>query len=225
MPSIPEADRATPITRDDLPGLDGREVALRNADLALLGRAVFSVGGAPVGFQRVPGAVSVSPSGQPAVWFRLTWSGLPLLVAASTALADAVAQSLADVGVDQLGASGLELLSQLMLAPLLPAGLTLREAACSREALTEMPEVTEPLGTWQGRHLDSGEPSGHWLALWAEPRFPLAALLGAVAGLASSHRPHALAALPIALPLVAARWSVDADQLLDLAVGDVLILG
>lgn len=225
QPPTPEAGLETPVTFDDLPLLEGREVALRNADLALLGRAVFSVGGAPIRFQRTPGVAAASLRSPAAAWLWLSWSGQPLLAAASAPLAEAVAQSVADAGLEQLGPSGIELFAQLMLAPLLPDGLTLRQAALSREAMSEMPALREPLGTWQGRHLESGEPSGHWLALWAGPQFPLAALLGAVAGLASSRLAPALAALPVAMPLVAARWSVEADQLLDLAVGDVLMLG
>lgn len=220
------SDRADgPITWDDLEVLDAREVAHRNADLALLSRLVFAVGGAPVRFAWSSCTESDLASSRSAAWLWLTWSGMPLLVAVSPALADAVGQSVADLGMDQLGDSGIDLFAQLMLAPHLPAGLTLRQAALEREHLAELPQGLELLGVWQGRHRDSGESSGHRLWLWAEPGFPLAALLGAVAGLAAQRLPSALASLPVTLPLVAARWQVEADQLLDLAVGDVLILG
>jgi len=220
------ADRADgPITWEDLEVLDAREVACKNADLALLAPLVFDVGGAPVRFGWVPCVDSDLASLESAAWLWLTWSGMPLLVAASPALADAVTQSVADLGMDQLGDTGIDLFAQLMLAPNLPPGLTLRQAALARERLAELPQGLEPLGVWQGRHRDSGEPSGHRLLLWAGPGFPLAALLGAVAGLAAQRLRPALASLPLALPLVAARWQVGADQLLDLAVGDVLILG
>jgi len=43
--------------------------------------------------------------------------------------------------------------------------------------------------------------------------------------LATQQLPAPLAAVPIALPLVAARWQVRANELQDLAVGDVLVLG
>ena len=42
--------------------------------------------------------------------------------------------------------------------------------------------------------------------------------------MASARLPSPLGALPISMPLVAARWQVEAHDLLDLAVGDVLIL-
>lgn len=214
-----------PITREDLPWLDAREVALRNADLARLGRAVFSVGGVPLRFERVPLEPQAAPARAAGTWLWLSWSGLPLLAAISPALSDAVTQSMADVAVDQLGDSGLSLFAQLMLAPHLPAGLTLRQAARTREAMVELPQGLEPLGLWQGRHLDAGEPSGHEVVLWAGPDFPISALLGAVARLASATSASPLSDFPIDLPLVAARWSVDAEVLQDLAVGDVLMLG
>jgi hypothetical protein len=206
---------------NDLAELDGEAVSRRNADLSRLGRCIFSIGGAPVRFEWSPDSVETFQS---AVWLRLTWSGLPMLVVVSDALAEAVAQSLADLGIGQLGASGLELFAHLMLAPRLPQGLVLTEAALSLEALSEGPQELQSLGVWKGRHIRSDEPSGHLLQLSVGPDFPLESLLNACAGWASSSLPPPLAGLPIALPLVVARWCVDADQLLDLAVGDVLIL-
>lgn len=216
--------RVVPLTVGELPALDVREVVRCNASLAHLARQVFAVGGVPVQFRWAPMTDPDLPAGHD-TWLWLDWSGMPLLVAASPALSNAVSLALADVSVDQLGEPGLDVLGQLMLAPRLPAGLSLHQAAPSRSALLGVPQGLEPLGVWQGWHGTSGEPSGHRLALWAEPAFPLAALLTAMASLATSRRPSPLASMPIALPLVAARWQVDAGQLHDLAVGDVLMLG
>ena len=212
-----------PVGWDDLPTLNAQEVALRNANLMQLAPWVFAVAGVPVRFAWAPFAEQDAAAAS--AWLWLSWSGLPVVAAVSPGLADAVAQSVAEVAVDQLGESGIDLFAQLMLAPRLPAGLTLRQAALSREGLPAVPQWLEPLGTWRGHHPGSGEPSGHGVSLWAGPGFPLAAMLGSVASLASSRRRSPLAALPIALPLIAARWCVDADQLQDLAVGDVLVVG
>jgi hypothetical protein len=214
-----------PITREDLPLLDAREVELRNADLGRLGPLVFSVAGVPLRFERAPDTAHQTAPPPAGTWLWLSWAGLPLLAAVSPAFSDAVTQSMADVALDQLGESGLNLFAQLMLAPRLPTGLTLRQATRTREALQEMPQGLELLGRWQGRHLNSGEPSWHQVSLWGAADFPLGALLDALAHLAFSRRASPLARFPIALPLVAARWSVDAEVLQDLAVGDVLMLG
>lgn len=222
-----------PLGWDDLTALEAASVALRNADLAMLGRRVFTVGGVPVQFQHealapqgVAGSAPSEPSAsEPAVWLWLEWSGTPLLAGVSAAWAGAVAQTLAGQALDQLGEPGLDLLCQLQLAPRLPAGLTLRQAALTREALHGLPTGLQCLGAWVGRHQATHEPSAHVAQLWTGPGFPLQVFLGAFKPLAHEQLPSPLAALPIALPLVAARWRVDADELQDLAVGDVLILG
>lgn len=237
-----------PVGWSDLPALDAAAVALRNADLALLGRCVFTVGGVPVRFeQEVPAleraaahaqlapaeqpVLTVAPAalvGEPAVWLWLEWSGVPLLAGVSAAWAGAVAQTLAGQGLDQLGEPGLDLLCQFQLAPRLPAGLTLRQAALSRQALHDLQNQAGGLtclGDWAGRHPATGEPSAHAVQLWAGPGFALQALLRAFLPLATQQLPAPLAAMPIALPLVAARWRVAANELQDLTVGDVLILG
>lgn len=234
-----------PVGWDDLPALDAAAVALRNADLALLGRSVFTVGGVPVRFQQdalalqqgVPGAqpgpfeepaLTAAPAWEPAVWLWLEWSGAPLLAGVSAAWAGAVAQTLAGQGLDQLGEPGLDLLCQFQLAPRLPAGLTLRQAALSRAALHDLQNQAgglTRLGAWVGRHAATQEPSAHAVQLWAAPGFALQALLRAFLPLATQQLPAPLAAMPLALPLVAARWHVAANELQDLTVGDVLILG
>ena len=219
-----------PLGWDDLPALESAAVALRNADLALLGRRVFMVGGVPVQFQHealapMGTAGAVSAQSEPAVWLWLEWSGAPLLAGVSKAWSAAVAQTLAGQALDQLGEAGLDLLCQLRLAPLLPAGLILRQAALTRQALHDLPPGLQGLGSWVGRHQTTLEPSAHVAQLWAGPGFAVQALLFAFTSLAREQLPSPLAAMPIALPLVAARWRVDADELQDLAVGDVLILG
>ena len=209
---------------DELPMLDGREVARRNADLAQMGRLVFSVGGASVRFTRTPCDQAITEAPREAVWLSLHWAGMPVLGAVSPALAHAVALSLADQDLEQLGPESVGLFAQIVLAPLWPAGLVLRQAAVAYERLTGMPEGLQALGTWVGRHQNTGEPSGHAVTLWAAPDFPLAALLEACTGWASARLPSPLEGFPVELPLVAARWSVEAGQLADLAVGDVLLL-
>ena len=122
-----------PIGMAALPELDGREVKLCNADLAQLSRLVFTLGGIPLRFERGQGVRNDEAALSPAVWLRLDWSGLPLMVGASSALAEAVAQAVANVGLDQLGESGFDLFAQLMLSPLLPAGMVLCQGALARD--------------------------------------------------------------------------------------------
>lgn len=166
---------------------------------------------------------AVQPTVEPAVWLWLEWAGAPMLAGLSAAWAGAATQA-AGVGLEQLSDETLDLLAHLRLSARLPAGLVLRQAAFRREALADLPKGLVPIGGWTGRHLSTDEASGHAVRLWAEPGFPVQSLLRAFEPFVSEVLPSPLAQLPIALPLVAARWSVDAGELRDLAVGDVLLI-
>jgi hypothetical protein len=241
-------DPAAALGLADLAALDAGEAARRNADLAYLARRVFRLGGVAVRFiadtapnaEAAPTAAGAGAGGGPAatagaaglveaaddvaVWLWLEWAGAPLLAGLSAAWAAALAQG-AGVGLEQLSDETLDLLWQLRLSARLPAGLVLRQAAFRREALTDLPAGLAFTGRWTGLHQATGEASGHGVQLWAGPGFPLQALHRAFEPFVSEVLPSPLAQLPIALPLVAARWSVDAAELQDLAVGDVLLLG
>jgi len=206
-----------------LPALDWTDMASRNADLLALGRAVFDIAGVPVLFSR---QTTAAEGGVPQeVWLLLEWGGEPCVVGVSAALAGVITQLLVDQTPAQLGEAGLDLVGHARLAPLLPAGLTLRQVALLRDDLSEPPIAPDCLGLWAGRHLATGEPSGHELEIWAATGFALASLVRELARLATTHLPSPLATMPIALPLVAAKWHTPAGIITDLAVGDVLFLG
>lgn len=206
-----------------LPALDRADVASRNADLLALGRAVFDIDGVPVVFSRQ--AIAAQGGARPGVWLLLEWGGEPCVVGVSAALAGVMTQLLVDQTPAQLGEAGLDLLGHARLAPLLPAGLNLRQLALSRNGLSEYSSAPDCQGVWVGFHLAAGEPSGHELEIWAAPGFALASMVRKLAQLANTQLPSPLATLPIALPLVAAQWHAPACIITDLAVGDVLFLG
>lgn len=216
----------------DLAMLDAAEVARHNAGLAFLARRVFTLGGLPVRFERLVDTDVDDPAEPPALWLALALAGVPLLAGVSAAWAGALAQA-EGVALAQLSPETLDLLCQLRLAPRLPTGLTLRQAAFERRALAaEAAETAEAAerpglalaGHWAGRHLATGEASGHALQLWTPTGFALQALLQTLEPFVSGTLASPLAQLPIALPLVAARWQLPAAELIDLAVGDVLVL-
>lgn len=211
-----------PIALVDLTDLAASEVLLRNADLAVLGRAVFDLGGADICFSRV--ASSPDEYDAPAVWLWLEWSGATFLAGISSAWAEVVTQNLADQSVTQLGEAGLDLLGHLRLAPLLPSGLNLREVALTQKALQGEFGKLSCLGVWRGCHLATEESSGHELQLWSSENFALKSLLLCCAQMAQRYVPSPLAHMPITLPLTAANWPVPASILTELSLGDVLIL-
>ena len=211
-----------PIGVVDLPDLALSEVLLRNADLAVLGRAIFDVGGAEICFSRV--ASSPENNDAPAAWLWLEWSGATFLAGISSAWAEVVTQRLADQSLTQLGEAGLDLLGHMRLAPLLPSGLNLRQVALTQNALQGEFGKLSCLGVWRGSHLATQEPSGHELQLWGGETFALESLLLCCAQMAKRHLSSPLAHMPITLPLIAAKWPVPVNILAELSLGDVLIL-
>lgn len=215
---------STAIGLQDLIAFEGAEVDRLNADLAFLDRRIFQLGGLELRFVRLDdGAPTAETAAPPAAWLWLERAGVPLLAGFSAAWAGAWTQD-AGMGLDQLSEEALNLLAQLTLSPRLPAGLTLRAAALERDAMTDLPPGLGAVGRWSGRDAATGEPSGHEIQVWGGAGCTPQALYATVAPLTHRVLPPPLAQVPVPLPLVAARWSVDADQLHDLAVGDVLLL-
>jgi hypothetical protein len=61
--------------------------------------------------------------------------------------------------------------------------------------------------------------------LWIPDHFPVKALAELVGQQAKAVVPSPLSGLPITLPMIAARWCMNAEDLMDLVVGDLLLIG
>lgn len=211
-----------PIGLDALPALSADEVARRNTDLATFGRALFTIGGSRIGFARQEADHAVADV--PGMWLVMDWNGQPCLAGISAAWADVIASALVGQSLAQLGDAGLELLGHTRLADSMPAGLNLRRVTGRRASVLEVMTSMREWGTWQGRHVSSGELSGHWVQLWGDSALAMNALAAAMAKYASHRLRSPLSDLPIALPLVAAKWHVPLHLVTELDVGDVLLM-
>lgn len=212
----------TAIGLNNLAHADAAGVSSRNADLAVLARRIYRIGGAQLRFVRSEAPAADTQA--PAIWLWLEWAGVPLLAGISPAWAAAALQTVG-VALEQLAENSLDLLCQTHLAPQLPAGLIVRQAAISRTHLQAPPRNLAPIGCWSGVHHDTGEATGHTVHVEAGPQFALRAFLQLFDPFVCATLASPLARMPIGLPLVAARWQVAANDLQDLAVGDVLVLG
>lgn len=208
------------LTLADLPVLE-LHPALSNAHLLWCSRRHFSVGGVDLQFEPV---ADVTPLAPVAIWMQLDFAGAPCVLGLSAAWASALIQS-DGWTLESLDDASLDLWCQTRWARQFPAGLLLTQSCFKRESLGLPVGEAMNRSAWIGRHVSSREISGHQLQLWTPDSFPVMALAELVGLKAKAVLPSPLSSLPITLPMVAARWSVDAQDLVDLAVGDLLLVG
>jgi len=205
---------------DDLP-VEVMGSAKNNAIQAWCSRRLFSVGGIELQVEPVADVKSPVPA---SIWMQLDFAGAACVIALSKAWTSALIQN-DGWTLDSLDDLSLEMWCRVRWVPLFPPGLSLIQAGFNRESLGAIPLESMSQSTWCGRHASSRESSGHIIDLWTPEDFPVTALAELVGTRAKTILPSPLAKLPITLPLVAANWCVDAEDLIDLAVGDLLLVG
>jgi hypothetical protein len=202
-------------------------VMRRNADLLHLGRCVYHFAGSNFKWVRMS---SVPEGDQPGdLWLALTFQGQPVMLRVSQAWAQALAGG---VGLDicTLDDDLLNVLCLSRLVPHLPRGLIWLGVSRSRSDLLAWSVWTQEVswhdfGVWIAHDPLTEEPGTWQVQIWGQPDMALYALWHAFDPYVAHRPPTPLSESPWALPLVAARWSVDALELTDLAVGDVLLIG
>jgi hypothetical protein len=212
---------AVPMSLQDLAELP-ISLAQANAQWAWCSRHVFTPAGLPVQFKPL---ADDSAMVQPVFWLRLNFAGqdfglaLPQAWAASLFLMDGWTQD----GMDD---ASLDAWCRVRWASAFPAGLLLLQAGFSADGAGFPSLDTWPITqSWQGLHLDSQERSGHDIQLWAPVDFPLQSAAKLVGACAQTVQASPMAHVHLNLPLIAARWTADATDVIDLAVGDLLVLG
>lgn len=211
-----------PIGLDSLPNLPLAEVQMRNRDLQHFARREFVCAGVSLRFQRVTGHEAAAQRGD--VWLALQFAGSPVVLRVARDWAQLVANS-AGVALADLHNDTLNLLCLTRLVPKLPPGVRYEMAAFSQDSLGVTLEGLDSRGSWAASNALSGEPCNYRLQLWAAEGFPVYAFFAAFDAYVRRFLPSALQSFPLSLPLVAARWSIEADQLVGLELGDVLIIG
>jgi hypothetical protein len=208
------------LSLDDLP-VYGMHSAQNNAALAWCSRRHFSVGGVDLQFE--PVAQVIFPESA-ALWMQLDFAGTSCVLALSPEWASALIQN-DGWTLDSLDDLSLDMWCRVRWAPLFPSGLLLTQSSFKIESLASITLDGMVQSSWVGRHVSSRELSGHMIHLWTPEHFPVTALAELVGAKAKTILSSPLLNLPITLPIVAARWCVDADDLIDLAVGDLLLVG
>lgn len=210
-----------PLGLADLPEVSAQEVRERNRDLAQFSQRLYAVGGQDLILSRCDPSALHQQAGD--VWASLSFSGSLLWIRLTRSWAKALADSVG-VRLDDLHDETVNFLAFARLMPLLPQGVELLEVGFIGASPMAVPPRLEPHGCWSATVALTQEASGHGVEIWAEPAFATYAFLAAFDRFSKPLGPPRLSSLSLSLPLVAARWSVPSSDLLDLAVGDVLLL-
>ena len=202
---------------DDLRELSRTDVERDNEDLALWGRAAFEWGGRKYQLARASEAIPA------ALWLQMQVAGQGVVVGLSPAFANALLQadqlSLADISPGVLS-----LWVHRRLSARWPAHLPLLNAALRREDLVGEGLHWPLQSAWCAVTGMPAEATSLGLSIHSPDPCPAEWLRQALEPWSIGQRPPALKHLSLRWPLVAARWTVDADMLTDLALGDVLLL-
>jgi hypothetical protein len=223
MSTMHSGDFSAPIkalTLDDLP-LCKLNSLQNNAMLTWCSRRIFSIGGVDLQFEPAFDVNSLAPA---TVWMQLDFAGSACVLALSAAWAAALIQQ-DGWTLDAMDDLSLDMWCRVRWAPHFPSGLILAQSGFKVESLGPMALEGMTQLAWIGRHASSQELSGHELHLWTPENFPVKALAELVGQQAKAVLPSPLSGLPITLPMIAARWCMDAEDLMDLVVGDLLLIG
>jgi hypothetical protein len=206
-----------PLSLEDLTTLSLAEAARDNEDLALWGREVFEWSGFQFQLSRASGPLDA------ALWLQMQVAGQGVLVGLSAAVASALLK-VDQLTLEDISPSVLSLWVHRRLSQRWPTHLPLVTAALRREDLAAEIRRWPLQSTWCAVSGSPAKPTGLGLSIWSEDPCPVEWLRDALSPWFVGQRPAALRYLSLPWPLVAARWTVDADVLTDLAVGDVLLL-
>ena len=185
----------------DLEQLTCEQVARHNREIAHLARRVYAIGGTNYRFVRSQAKVDAIGLEMEGGFTIGLSSGLLNLVLAPQ-----------HVTTEELSSDWLDFLVRAQLASFLPPSLTVRK-------IVSCPQFEH---IYSAKSFDTGQDVDFAVGISGHPD-PLAVLSlmdFVVVGMAASP----LANFPVSLPLMASAFDVPAQQLLDLQVGDVLLI-
>ena len=153
----------------------------------------------------------------------LRFNGQSIVLGLSESLVNALLAeqqiALADTNVDIL-----HLLIRLKILPNLPQGLEFVDLAMTPTGALEAPfDALPEQVSLNAVHAQTSEPLGWGMTIYAMPQTTLKAFLKCFEFLVVDSMPSPLLTAQIPMPIIAARTTLPADQLHDLAVGDVVI--
>ena len=205
-----------PLSIEDLSAIAGAQVATQNAVLSALNHRVYQIANQAVHLQ-------LGVFGESALKVALQFNGQNIVLGISESLANALLKSEGG-SLAELNEEILNLIIRLKLIPKLPQGVEFKGVYVVASAMPEHFQVLGQQVSLQAVIADTGESLNWQIGIYAMPQTSLAAFLKCFEFLVSQKRPSPLLKAKIPMPLIAARTSVPAEQLRDIAVGDVILI-
>ena len=217
---------AQTLTLDALEPVSAKSAAVTNSVYMAIRGHVLRLAGQSCTFKLssdVNHAFNNSAPHSPALQVALRFNGQALVLGLSESLVNALLAEqqivLSDANVDILN-----LLIRLKILPNLPQGLEFVNVAITQTSTLEAPFDGLPEQvSLSAVHAQTAEPLGWIVTVSAMPQTTLKTFLKCFEFLAIEAIPSPLLSAQIQMPIVAARTAIPADQLTDLAVGDVVI--
>lgn len=207
---------AIPLSLNDLQAVTVKEAVTQNAVLTATARKTYQIAGTQF-------VLTLGESNVDALKVAVQFNGQNIVLALSESLVNVL---LKDEG-GQLSALNDELLAlvvRLKLIPQLPAGIEFKAAYLALDTVPENLAALPLQACLQAKNSMSMESLGWNVSIYALPQTSLGVFLKSFDFLVVGLTPSPLLRASIPMPIVAAQTSVSAEQLLDLAIGDVILL-
>jgi hypothetical protein len=210
---------AIPLTMNHLEAVAVKDAASQNAILSSIGGRIYQLAD-----QEFILGLSKN-GGVDALKVALQFNGQNIVLGLSQELVNALLQgegaSLNDLSVDILG-----LLVRLKLMPKLPQGVQFKGLALAdSNTLEPALQALVKQATLRAATPINGELLNWDVSIYALPQTSLGAFLKGFEFLVKKKIPSPLLKAKVPMPIVAAKTAVPAQQLRDIAVGDVILFG
>lgn len=210
---------AIALTINDLEAVSAKEVASQNAILAAIGARVYQIAGQ----ECVLGLAK--DGGSEALKVALQFNGQNIVLGLSAAMVNALLQG-EGASLSDLSEEVLNLLVRLKLIPKLPQGVQFKGLALAdNNTLEPAFQALQKQATLRAAIFGSGELLDWDIAIYAMPQTSLGAFLKGFEFLVTQQIPSPLRKARVPMPIVAAKTAIPAEQLRDIAVGDVILFG
>jgi hypothetical protein len=209
---------ASPITLNDLEAISTKEAVTRNAILSAVGGRIYQIAG-----QQLIFGLSTS-AGDDVLKLALQFNGQNIVLGLSNGFVNALLQS-EGVGLSDVNLDVLNLLVRIKVIPKLPQGIQFKGLALANSNNFEQALQSLPLQVSLRGATQAGELLGWDIAIYALPQTSLSIFLKSFDFLVSQVMPSPLLKAKVQMPIVAAKTSIAANQLLDIAIGDVILFG
>ena len=210
---------AIPLTINNLEAVSAKDAATQNAILAAIGARAYHIAGQEfiLGLSK--------DGGTEALKVALQFNGQNIVLGLSPALVNALLQS-ESASLADLNEEVLNLLVRLKLVPSLPQGLQFKGLSLvENNTLEPAFQALAKQATLRAAIPESGELLNWDIAIYAMPQTSLGAFLKGFEFLVTKNIPSPLLKAKVPMPIVAAKTAIPAEQLRDIAVGDVILFG